>query len=215
MLALQKRSDPLETHARIDRLHLKLAHRSVFELLVLHEDNVPDLDEAIAVLFRRPWRPAPDVIAVIKEYLGARSAGSGWAHLPEVVVCRDPDDPVLGQAHFLPDAGGLVIRMVNGDQEALPVYAEVTRQQVPREWNGLVLEVVSKGEVSEHLEERMVASGVANIVEVIVLAAGTDALLGRCGSRVFAGFQSRKQVLELDHARVDEHQCRVIARNKR
>jgi hypothetical protein len=41
----------------------------------------------------------------------------------------------------------------------------------------LLLEVVAKRPVAEHLEERVVVRVFADIVEVVVLAAGTNALL--------------------------------------
>ena len=52
VLALQQRADPFQPHAGVDRLHLQRPHRAVLELLVLHEDQVPDLDEAVAILVR-------------------------------------------------------------------------------------------------------------------------------------------------------------------
>jgi hypothetical protein len=50
------------------------------ELLELHEDEVPDLDEPVAVLVRAARRAAPDVGAVVVEDLGAGAAGAGVAH---------------------------------------------------------------------------------------------------------------------------------------
>ena len=102
MLALQQRADPFQPHAGIDRLHIKRAHRAIGELLVLHEDDVPDLDETISILIRAARWAAPDVIAVIIENLCARAAGAGRAHLPEIVRGRDTDDPILGHAHLFP-----------------------------------------------------------------------------------------------------------------
>ena len=79
----------------------------------------------------------------------------------------------------------------------------------------LVLEIVAEGEIPEHFEEGVVARGVADIVEVVVLAAGADAFLaagrGRIGPRLEAG----EDVLERHHAGVDEHQRRVVVRHQR
>ncbi len=41
------------------------------------------------------------------------------------------------------------------------------------------LEIVAEGEIPQHLEEGVVARGVADIVEIVVLAAGADAFLRR------------------------------------
>ena len=41
----------------------------------------------------------------------------------------------------------------------------------------LFLEIVAEAEIPQHLEERMVPGGVADIVEIVVLATGADAFL--------------------------------------
>jgi penicillin-binding protein 1A len=48
----------------------------------------------------------------------------------------------------------------------------------------LFLEVIAEGEIPQHLEEGVVARGVADIVQVVVLAAGAHALLRGRGRRV-------------------------------
>jgi hypothetical protein len=53
----------------------------------------------------------------------------------------------------------------------------------------LFLEIVAEREVAQHLEERVVARGVADVVEVVVLAAGAHALLRGRGARHGARFQ--------------------------
>ena len=93
--------------------------------------------------------------------------------------------------------------------------AEVLGDQLPRQRDRPLLEVVAEGEVAEHLEEGVVPRGVADVVEVVVLAAGAHALLrggrARVGARLLAG----EDVLELHHAGVGEHQGRVVARHQR
>ena len=57
VLALQHRGDALEACAGIDRgLRQRIAHAAL-ELLELHEHEVPDLDEAVAVLLGRAGGP--------------------------------------------------------------------------------------------------------------------------------------------------------------
>jgi len=51
MAALKKCADPLKPHARIDGLHVQCLHRAIFKLFILHEHDVPYLNEPIAVLF--------------------------------------------------------------------------------------------------------------------------------------------------------------------
>ena len=118
VLALQKRADTLQPHARIDRLHVERLHRAVLELLVLHEDHVPDLDEPVAILLRRSRRPAPDMIAMVVEDF---RTGPAWAcrpHLPEIVAGRDADDPVFRHPDLLPDFEGLVVGVIDRRQKA-------------------------------------------------------------------------------------------------
>jgi hypothetical protein len=49
-------------------------------LLELHEDEIPDLDEAVAVLIGRAGRPAGDMLAMVIEDLGAGPARADIAH---------------------------------------------------------------------------------------------------------------------------------------
>src|SRR3546814_21105911 len=67
----------------------------------------------------------------------------------------------------------------------------------------VLLEVVAERPVAEHLEKGVVARGVADLVEVVVLAAGTQAALDIGRAHVAALLRAKEHVLELDHARVD------------
>src|ERR1700751_5888075 len=81
--------------------------------------------------------------------------------------------------------------------------------------NGLALKVVAEGEVPEHLEERVMARGVADILEIVVLAAGAQAALASGGPQIVALLLAEKHVLELHHAGVREEQRRVVPRHER
>ncbi len=216
VLALQQRADPFQPHAGVDRLHVQRPHRAICELFVLHEDVVPDLDEPVAILVGAARRAAPDMVAVVIEDLGAGAAGAGRTHAPEIVVGRDADDPVLGQAcDLLPDRRRLVIGMIDGDQQAVLVQPEFLCQQVPGKGNRVILEIVAKAEIPQHFKEGMVARGIAHIVQIVVLAARAHAFLRRCGPLVIPRLDPGEQVLELHHARIREHQRRIIARHQR
>ncbi len=216
VLALQHRADPLQPHAGVDgRARQRLAPVGV-DLLVLHEHEVPDLDEAVAVLVRAARRAACDGGAVVVEYLRTRAAGAGGAHRPEVVAGGDADDAAVGKArHLAPEVGRLVVVVIDGDQQLVLRQAEVLGQQLPRQRDGAFLEIVAEREIAQHLEERMVARGVADIVEVVVLAAGADAFLRCHGAHIVALLDAGEHVLELNHAGVGEQQRRVVARHQR
>src|SRR3546814_13644206 len=95
--------------------------------LELHEHQVPDLDEAIAVLVGRTRRAAGDMRAMVVEDLGAGAAGTGVGHLPEVVrgvrralVVADAADALGRQADVaMPDVESFVVGLVDGDQQPL------------------------------------------------------------------------------------------------
>ncbi len=223
VLALQHRGDALQAHAGVHRRLGQRVHHAVFGAVELHEDVVPDLDVAVAVFVRAARGAAGDLGAVVVEDLGAGAAGAGVAHHPEVVghvaaalVVADAHDALGGHAHHLvPDFVGLVVFLVDGDPELFFRQLELLGQQAPGELDGVVLEVVTEREVAQHLEEGVVARGVADVVQVVVLAAGADALLRGRGAAVGALVETQEHVLELVHARVGEQQRGVVARHHR
>ena len=84
--------------------------------------------------------------------------------------------------------------------------------EFPGEANGVALEVITKREIAEHLEEGVMPRGVADLLEVVVLAARSHALLHRrrppaAGRLLLA----EEDFFELHHARVGEHQRRVVS----
>ena len=95
--ALQDGGDALEPHAGVDRWARQVDPLAARQRLELHEHEIPDLDEAVAVRVGRAGRAARDMVAVIVENLRARPTGAGVAHRPEIVACRDADDPLLGE----------------------------------------------------------------------------------------------------------------------
>ena len=96
----------------------------------------------------------------------------------------------VGQARdALPQVEGLVVVVIDGDSQPVLGEAEIAGDQVPGEFDRERLEIVAEREIAEHLEEGVVARGVADVVEVVVLAAGAHAFLrgrrrgGRGGAR--------------------------------
>src|SRR5208337_2850504 len=87
--------------------------------------------------------------------------------------------------------------------------------QLPGIGDGVLLEIVAKGKIAQHLEERVVAVGEAYVFEIVVFAAGAHALLRSGGARVIALLQSKEDVFELVHAGVGEQKRRVVRRNER
>ena len=214
--ALQDAGHAFEAQTGVDRgarqrLALFLRH-----LLELHEHQVPEFEEAIAILFRAAGRTAPDMLAAVDEDFRTGTAGTGIAHRPEIIRGRNPDDAIVGKARdLLPEIERLVVGVVDGDEQLVLFQPELFGDQLPGQLDRALLEVVAEREVAEHLEEGEMARGVADIVEVVVLAAGADAFLRGGRGGVAALLDAGEDVLELHHAGIGEHQGRVVARNQR
>ncbi len=214
--ALEHRGDALEPHAGVDRGRGQRHARAVGPLVVLHEDEIPDLDIAVAVGLRTAGRAARHLGTVVVEDLGTGPAGPGITHRPEIVAGRDPHDPLLRQAGDPPPQGeGLVVLVVDRHPKALLRQPEDAVDELPRVLDRALLEIVAEGEVPQHLEEGVMARRVADIVEIVVLAAGAHAFLRGSRTAVGALFQPPKDVLERDHAGIREQKRGVVRRHER
>src|SRR5690606_38811484 len=80
--ALQDGRHALQPHAGVDRGTRQVDALLLRHLLELHEDEVPEFEEAVAVLLGAAGRPAPDMLATVDENLGAWAARTGVAHRP-------------------------------------------------------------------------------------------------------------------------------------
>src|SRR4029079_5878001 len=146
----------------------------------------------------------------------ARAARTGLAHRPEVVLVTQRDDAVVGDAgNLLPDHARLGVRLVHRVDEALRIDRVFLRQELVGERDRVGLEVVAEREVAQHLEERVVARGAADVLQVVVLAAGAHALLRRGRAREGRLHLAREEVLELVHPGVGEQKRRVVVRHQR
>ncbi len=223
MHALQHGGDTFQAHAGIDRGFGQRMHDARFVAVVLHEDVVPDFDEAVAVLIRAAGRAAGNMCAVVVENFGTGAAGAGVAHHPEIVGGVAHALVVADAHHFFrrhadfpgPDVVGFVILGVDRNHQFFLRNLEDLGQQLPGVVNRFAFEVVAEAEIAEHLEEGVVACGVADIFQIIVFAAGTHALLAGGGAGVRALVETEKDVLELVHACVGKEQGRVAGRHER
>ena len=95
------------------------------------------------------------------------------------------------------------------------VRPTILGEKLPGEADRVFLEIIAEGEIAQHLEKGVVAGGVADIVEVVVLAAGAHAFLRRGGADIGPLFRAGEDVLELHHAGIGEEQGGVVARHQR
>ena len=201
--------DALEAHAGVDVAVRQLRQRAVLLAVVLREDEVPELEEAVAVVAAGAavLAAAAELLALVEVDLGAGAAGTGGAGGPEVVVRAEAGDVVIGDALLVPELDGLVVVLEDGHVEALGRKAQVlgVGDEVIGPGDGVGLGVAAKGEVAEHLEEREVR-GVADVVDVV----GAQALLAGARADLGHGALALVVLLELVHARVGEQQRRVV-----
>ena len=214
--ALQHGGDALKAHAGIDRRPRQTDAFILRDLLELHEDEVPDFDETVTVGIHGTGRSTRNFVAMIEEDFRTRAARAGIAHRPEIVRGRDADDAAVGNpGDLLPQGVGFVVLGIDRDGELVLGQAQLAGDQRPGPFDGVGFEIIAKREVAEHLEEGVMARRIADIVEVIVLAAGADAFLRRGGAAVGALLNTGEDILELHHAGIGEHQGGIVARYQR
>src|SRR6478736_3774163 len=108
--ALQDAGHALQPQAGVDRGTRQRHPLFLRHLLELHEDQVPEFEEAVAILLRAARRSAPDILTAVDEDLRARTAWTGIAHCPEIVRGRNADDAVVREAcDLLPETKRLIV----------------------------------------------------------------------------------------------------------
>ena len=211
----QDGKDAFQSRPGVDVLLGQLGERAVGGPVVLHEDQVPQLDVA---LVRAPGgTPAGAVVvALVVEDLRVGPTGAHLAHGPPVVLVAHGLHPVGGQAHLVhPDGGGLGVVFVHGDPQPVGLEAEDLGRQLPGHGDGVGLEVVAQAEVAEHLEEGEVAGVGAHHVDVVVLAPDPHAALDRGEPGMGGHLLAQVVGLEGHHAGHGEHHRGVGGHQRR
>ena len=214
--------DTLEAHPGVHVPGGERHERAVRVGVVLDENQIPNLYALSAVgvdeaALRVALRGEVDV------QLATRAARAGVAHHPEIILLVAIDDvhggvePGGGKdrrptvVRLLVELAWLAFaRLVHGGVEPLFRKPPHAGEQLPSPLDRLLFEVVAKGPVAEHLEERVVVRVHSHVLEVVVLAAGADALLGvgSAAGGVRAGLLAKEDRHELVHAGVGEQQIR-------
>ncbi len=147
----------------------------------------------------------------------AGTAGTGIAHLPEVVMLVAVDD-MIGREMLFPISSSLVVAaqtflrraFENGGIKTFRVKFKHIDKIFPRPINRFFLEIIAETPVSEHLEHGVVVGIHSNLFKVVVLAADTQTLLRVGHTLIFSGFVTEDNIFELVHAGIGEHQGRIV-----
>ena len=78
----------------------------------------------------------------------------------------------------------------------------------------MLFEIIAEGKIAEHFKESVMARGVADIFEVIMLAASAQAFLSTRRARRWRLASGGEHVFERHHAGIGEEQSRIIFRHE-
>jgi len=129
--------------------------------------------------------------------IGTLARSARW---PKVIGFVHPRNPAHRESDFLvPNFGGFVIVFVDRYGQSIWIDPEplFIGEQLPSPLDGFVFKIIAKAEVAEHLEERVVISGSADVIDIT----GSQALLAcrRPGEVEFD--LTQEMVFELVHPR--------------
>ncbi len=216
--ALHNGGDTFQAHAGVNAGSGQRGQRAAFIAFILHEHQIPNFHPAVAVAHAHCTfgRITGVFFAAVKENFGARTARAGFTHRPEIVLfAHAVNAGIVKAGNAFPNFARFVIILVNRHIEAVFRELQNLGDKFPSVLDGVLLEIIAKGEVAQHFKKSMVASRAPNRIKVVVLAAGAHAFLRRGRSGVGALFQPKEGVLKLHHACVYEEQGRVVVRHKR
>ena len=170
------------------------------ELVELHEDQVPDLEPARALLgvIGDAVGTLGELGAAVVVDLAAGPAGARLGHPPEVLVVavarRRPSAPsarAAGRSRRARSPRRPRRRSRSVAARRSPGIPSSTRQELPGPVDRLALEVVAEAPVAQHLEQGVVARRAPHLLEVVVLAGDAQAALDVDGAGV--GCASRRR----------------------
>ena len=215
---LHHRREPLEAQARVDVLLRERRQRPVRVLLELHEDEVPELEEAIAA--RACRRACRDRRSRARPPSPSRSRSRGRTGLgrrqtrssrrSEARRCargafRSPPTPLIATSSGPSLKSGSPACTVT--QTRSQSSCKSLLDELGRELDRALLEVLAEREVAEHLEERQVVPVEPDLVDVL----RPEALLrGGCEGR-----RRRLEAEEVRHLRLHagaRQQGRMVVR---
>jgi hypothetical protein len=177
----------------------------------LGENKVPYFDETVAVAANGASGLAAAVFnATVKINFGAGAAGAG-TDFPEVVLFSETENAVFGKSDYVvPDIVCFTVILINGYIEFVFRKFDNFGEIFPCPRNNFFFEVVSEGEVTEHLK----VSSVTVVLTYVIDVGGTDALLAGGYSVARGFFLAKEPFFHRCHTGVDEKKALVIFREK-
>jgi len=152
---LEQHRATLEPEPRVDVLLRKRRQRAALVEVVLHEHEVPELEETLAALAagRAVGFAAAVLLAAVVVEFGARATRAGCAgRAPEVLRSRESDDPVARDALAQPAADSffvlaeteLGVTGEHGRPDPLGLELHLLGGELPGKIDGAILEVVAE-----------------------------------------------------------------------
>ena len=220
--ALDDAGHPFKAHAGVHVLGRERHELAVRVGVELDEHQVPDFNALRAALVHQLASGIARRGQIHMQFR-ARTARPSLAHHPKIVFFAAVNDmDVRVQPHGLKFLGPVVIGFQIKFAGFLECFAGIIDggiqpfrrefpdldDQFPRPVNGLLFEIIAKGPVPKHFKESVVVGIQPHIVQVVVLAAGADTLLGVGGATrgVRAAGLAQENGHKLVHPRVGEQQ---------
>ncbi len=182
-LALQHADKALKAHARVDVLGREFHQLAVGHSVVLHEHEVPDFNHLRVVHVNEvaaSYLLSGFVVTKVDVDFGARTAGTRFAHFPEVVLLVPIDDAVFADMFFpvaislhVSRLSVLFITTKNSHVKSVLVDLHHLSKVFPSIGDGFLFEIIAKRPVAQHFEHGVMVGVVADFLQVVVLARHT------------------------------------------
>ena len=190
--ALHDGARALKPHPGIHMTCRKIAHGAVALRIVLDKHQVPYLYALVGILVYQASLRIP-LRGQVHVQLGTGAAGAGFPHHPEIILHIPVHDMHVrvqpsGTEQLSPEIPGFpvklsgvalaLVRRVHGGVQAFRRKSPPLHDQLPGPADSFLLEIIPEGPVPQHFKKRVVVGVIPHILQVIVLAACADALLG-------------------------------------
>ncbi|KAF1073377.1 hypothetical protein MKHDV_03657 [Halodesulfovibrio sp. MK-HDV] len=188
----------------------------MFILIELHEYEVPDFEETVAITFSNATvRTTGHVFALIDMDFCTRTTRTGITHRPEIILFAETENFFFRHACFgHPDFFSFVIIAVDGDKKLICRKTKLYSKKFPCKADSIFFEVIAKAKVAEHFKKCVVACSTAYVFKVVVFAAYAQTLLGSGGTYIRSFFLTEECFFKLNHTCVGEEQSGVVGRNE-